>query len=53
MYIFKDKVGLSFRHPFLMFELKMSRSVLMHRANESQVVEELFHTKGHHRRRKT
>jgi regulator of nonsense transcripts 3 len=39
-HIFKDKAGLSFRRLCSMFELKMSRSVLMHKGNESQAVVE-------------
>jgi hypothetical protein len=36
--IFKDKAGLSFRHPFSVLKLKMMRSGLMHTRNQSQAV---------------
>ena len=39
-HICKDKAGLSFRHLFSILGLKMSRSVLMHKGNESQAVVE-------------
>ena len=39
-HIFKDKAGLSFRPLFSTLKLKMSRSVLMHKGNESQAVVE-------------
>ena len=37
-HISKNKAGLSFRHLFPIYRLKMSRSVLMHKGNESQAV---------------
>ena len=39
-HIFKDKAGLSYQPLFSMLELNMSRSVLMHKGNESQAVVE-------------
>lgn len=39
-HIFKYGAGLSFHHPFSVLERKISRSVLMHKRNESQAVVE-------------
>jgi len=39
-HIFKDKAGLSFHHLLSMLGLKMSRSGLTHKGNESQAVVE-------------
>ena len=39
-HVFKDKAGLSFRVPSSMFRLKMARSALIHKGNESQAVVE-------------
>jgi hypothetical protein len=43
--IFKDEAGLSFHHHISLLEPKVSRSVLMHKGNESKSVIEFAHQK--------